>query len=89
MMDGGRLANGCEPLKIEVETVPGVANVPEPRSFLLGSRHVGVAQVVDRWLSPAHAYFRIRTDDGALYILRHDVPTKQWEMTLFRAAGLP
>ena len=74
-------------MKIEVDSMSGVADAQEPRSFLLGSRRIGVLEIVDRWLSPVHAYFKVRTDDGALYILRHDVPTRQWEMTLFRADG--
>ena len=76
-------------MRIEVDSMSGVAGAPEPRSFLLGSRRIGVLEILDRWLSPAHAYFKVRTDDGALYILRHDVPTRQWEMTLFRADGAP
>lgn len=74
-------------MRIEVDAVPGAAAAREPRSFLLGSRRVGVIEIVDRWLSPAHSYFKVRTDDGALYILRHDLPSGQWEMTLFRADG--
>lgn len=75
-------------MRIEVDAVPGTA-AHEPRSFLLGSRRIDVVEILDRWLSSAHSYFKVRTDDGALYILRHDLPTGQWEMTLFRSDGTP
>jgi len=38
---------------------------------------------VDRWLAPEHRYFKVRGDDGGVYILRQDVAKDIWEMTLF------
>ena len=72
-------------MKLAVETARGTAADHEPRSFLLGAQRVVVVEIIDRWLSPTHSYFKVRTDDGSLYILRHDLPTGQWEMTLFRS----
>jgi RNA 3'-terminal phosphate cyclase len=38
---------------------------------------------VDRWLDPRHRYFKVRGDDGGIYILRHDTARDRWELTLF------
>jgi hypothetical protein len=39
-------------------------------------------EVLDRWLAPDHRYFKLRAPDG-IYIVRHDVTTQDWELTLF------
>ena len=57
---------------------------------LLGARPVEVVDVIDRWLAPDHRYFRVGGDDGAVYILRHDVGSERWELTMFdRRKGAP
>ena len=58
-----------------------------PRRFLLQERKIEVVEVVDRWLAPDHRYFKIRGDDGSIYIIRHDVVRDQWQLTLFARAG--
>jgi hypothetical protein len=47
-----------------------------------------VADVLDRWLAPDHRYFKVRGTDGAIYILRHDANSGDWELTLFENSGL-
>jgi hypothetical protein len=42
--------------------------------------------VLDRWLAPDHRYFKLRTEDGDLHILRHDVTSGRWELTVFQAS---
>ena len=58
-----------------------------PRAFVLGTRRVVVEEELDRWLDPQHRYFKVRGDDGDVYILRHDVPSDDWELILFNAGG--
>jgi hypothetical protein len=70
-------------LVIRVECYAGHRGEEEPRRFYLGTRPVGVLEVLDRWFSPDHRYFKVRGDDGDTYILRHDTLTDQWELTLF------
>ena len=57
-----------------------------PRRFTLG-RSIEVAEVLDAWLAPDHRYFKVRGDDGACYILRNDVLTDRWELTMFDRTG--
>lgn len=55
----------------------------EPCTFWLGERKVGVLAVLDRWLAPGHRYFKLLGDDHATYLIRHDVPTADWELILY------
>jgi hypothetical protein len=68
---------------IRVECYAGHRGEEAPRRFYLGARAIEVTEIVDRWLDPAHRYFKVRGDDGGVYILCHDVPEDFWEMTLF------
>lgn len=68
---------------IRVECYAGHRGEESPRRFFLGERAIEVVEIVDRWLAPAHRYFKVSGDDGGVYILRHDVPKDVWEMTLF------
>lgn len=70
-------------MKLRVECYAGYKGEETPRAFYLGDRRVEVKEVLDQWLAPDHRYFKVRGDNGSLYILRHDVPTDTWELTLF------
>jgi hypothetical protein len=74
-------------LAIRVECYAGQRAEEEPRRFWLGTTPVGVAEVLDRWLAPDHRYFKLRGDDGGIYILRHDAVGDRWELTMFERAG--
>jgi len=39
-----------------------------------------VREILDRWLHPAHRYFKVRVDDGRAFILRHDASSGEWEL---------
>jgi hypothetical protein len=69
---------------IPVECYAGWRGEETPRRFGTAGAQVEVAEVVDRWLAPDHRYFKVRDHHGALYILRHDVTTRQWELRFFR-----
>jgi hypothetical protein len=74
-------------LRLHVETYAGHRADESPRAFSLGARRVEIVEELDRWLDPEHRYFKVRDDDGDIYILRYDVPSDAWELTLFRAGG--
>ena len=56
---------------MKVECYAGYRGEETPRRFYLGKRCVEVVDVLDRWLDPAHRYFKLRGDDNGIYILRH------------------
>lgn len=68
---------------IKVECYAGYRGEQAPVRFYLGERCIEVVDVLDRWLAPSHRYFKLRGDDGGVYILRHDTDEGFWEMTLF------
>jgi len=74
------------PLSIKVECYAGYRGEETPQRFYIGDRRIEVARVVDRWLAPDHRYFKIKGDDGDLYIIRHDVINQGWELTLYESA---
>ena len=54
-----------------------------PCAFFVGGRRIEIVEVLDCWPGRDHRYFKVRGDDGALYIVRHDTPSGEWEITLF------
>ncbi|MBI5756868.1 MAG: hypothetical protein HZA12_08080 [Nitrospirae bacterium] len=70
-------------MEIKVECYAGHKGEETPRRFFIGERKIEVIEIVDCWLSPDHRYFKVRGDDGFLYILRHDAISMEWELTLF------
>ena len=79
--------NGMEKalIEIRVECYAGYRGEETPRRFFFKERPVEVVEVLDRWLDPQHRYFKLKGDDQALYIIRHDVGSGQWELTMFDA----
>ena len=43
-----------------------------------------VEEVVDQWYGPDAAFFKVRADDGNLYILRHQGVGDEWRLESFR-----
>lgn len=72
-------------MPIEVECTAGYRGEETPRVIRFGERRMTAVEVIDRWLAPDHRYFKIRGDDGGLYIIRHDVVTHVWELTFYAA----
>jgi len=75
-------------MELEVECYAGHRGEQEPRAFALGSRRVDIAEIVDRWISPLHRYFKVRAEDGDVYILRHDELSHVWTLTMYEAQRL-
>ncbi len=67
-------------MRIAVECYSGYRGEQEPRAFTLGERRFEVRELVDRWLHPAHRYFKVRVDDGRQFILRQDGDSGEWEL---------
>ncbi|MGA6826206.1 hypothetical protein ACO9S2_01210 [Nitrospira sp. NS4] len=68
---------------VRVECAQGQGGEEVPRLFFLGDRRIAIVAVLDCWPGMDHRYFKVRGNDGALYILRHDMPSGEWEIILF------
>lgn len=77
------------PFKVQVECYSGYRGEETPRRFFIEGKCIEVDEVVDRWLDPDHRYFKLRSPEGDLYILRHDTRSDCWELTLFESASNP
>jgi len=75
-------------MQIRVDCYAGYRGEETPRFIRLAVNKIEVIQVLDRWLAPDHRYFKLLGDDEATYIIRHDSVSGQWELVLYRAAGI-
>lgn len=70
-------------LTVRVECASDRRGEAVPRAFFVGGRRIEVAEILDVWPGRDHRYFKILCHDSGLYILRHDEPSREWEITLF------
>jgi len=68
---------------IHVECYAGFTGEQTPRAVTIGDRRVVVEEVLDQWLAPDHRYFKLRGDDQDIYIVRRDVASGKWTLTMF------
>jgi uncharacterized protein with PIN domain len=80
-------ARRSPPLSLSVDCYAGYRGEETPVRFRLDDRPFDVERVEDRWLAPDHRYFKVITTGGGRYILRHDVTTGTWELTMFERPG--
>jgi hypothetical protein len=57
--------------RVQVECYSGYKADERPLRFLLGEICYSVEKVLDQWYGPGSTYFRVKADDGNLYVLRH------------------
>jgi len=71
-------------MRIEVESDPGESGIEKPRRIRLDGRVVEIVETIDRWPGPDYYYFKVKGDDGNLYILRLNEARREWELTMFQ-----
>lgn len=71
---------------LQVECYAGHLGDEKPRMLLLDERKIFVEEVLDSWLGPDHRYFKLKGDDGEVYIIRQDATSGTWELTPKRGA---
>jgi hypothetical protein len=72
---------------VRIECYAGHRGEPTPRRIAFDARSLELVELIDSWLGPDHRYFKMRAEDGATYILRHDEPSGRWEIILYQAPG--
>ena len=73
-------------MKVRVECYAGYQGDEEPRALHLGDERRTVVAIAARWREPDADLFRVRADDGHVYVLRHDREDDGWEIVQTRLA---
>ena len=64
-----------EEMKLEVDCYSGRTADERPVRFRLEDCQYMVEEVLDQWYGPQDAFYKVRADDGNLYILRRETST--------------
>ncbi len=79
---------------IQVESYAGYKGEESPRAFVYLGKRYEVDEIMDRWyeggLDPKalrHDYFRVKTKEGEIYLLRYTPRFQSW--TLCRRVPAP
>ncbi len=74
-------------MRVQVECYSGYRADERPLRFTVGSgagRTYEVREVLDQWIGVGYRCFRVRADDGNLYLLRHEDTGDSWTLEAFR-----
>ena len=71
-------------MKLRVECYAGRKADERPVRFQMGEHAYIVEEVVDQWYGPDDVFYKVRADDGTLYIMRHTAATDEWRLESFR-----
>jgi len=71
-------------MRIEVESDADDRGIEKLTRIRLDGRIVGIVETIDRWTGPDYYYFKVKGDDGNLYILRRDEARDSWDLTMFQ-----
>lgn len=76
-------------MKLNVECYAGRKVDERPVRFELEGRQYLVETVPDQWYGPESIFYKVRADDGNLYILRQQtsIPDGMWDLVSFRQTG--
>ena len=65
-------------VKIRVNTYSGYKADERPTSFLLGETRLEVVEIIDRYYDPHEDVFKVKADDGGVYLIGHDRSDDSW-----------
>ena len=71
-------------MKLRVECYSGSKADERPVRFYLGEQLRLVEEILDQWYSPNDTFFKVRADDGNLYILGQNRSSAEWSLESFR-----
>jgi hypothetical protein len=64
--------------RITVQCYAGYKGDERPTAFELAGRTLQILEIADRWYDPDSNYFKVVAEDGARYLLRHDLNSDLW-----------
>ena len=73
-------------LLVRVETYSGFKADERPSRLHLGGHVYEIADIEDRWYEPGATFFRVLTENGDRYLLRHQEAQDVWTLVGYRSA---
>ncbi len=67
-------------MKIKVISYSGYKANERPIRFLFGERWLEVREIIGRWRDEKYDSFKVRADDGRVYVLRWDRIDDIWKI---------
>ena len=73
-------------MKLEVVCYAGRKADERPVHFRMGGHEYRVEDILDQWYGPEKAFYKVRADDGNLYILSRETSVTEglWDLVSFR-----
>jgi hypothetical protein len=71
-------------IKLHVDCYSGHTARERPVRFAMGEKNYNVTDLIDRWYGPDYLYFKVRADDGNIYILKCDEINDEWVLEYFK-----
>jgi hypothetical protein len=80
----GGLRGGCDGYEMEmdlaVDCYSGRKADERPVRFRLDKRDYTVEEVLDQWYSPDNTFYKVRAQDGNVYVLRQQTADGSWHL---------
>ena len=75
---------------LAVQCYAGHKGTQRPQRFSLAEHWLEVEEILKEWREPDAVFFRVRADDGNIYVLRKGVgaATKDWSIEFVGSADL-
>ena len=77
-------------IELKVECYAGYKADERPHRFAFAGHADAppheVLEILDQWYGVDYQCFKVRADDGHIYILRHEALTDRWRLDSFRQA---
>ena len=73
---------GMDMAHVTVEAYAGYKGEETPRAFTLEGTQLLVSEIVARWYTETHSYFRVCASDQHRYVLRYDLDNLIWELVM-------
>ena len=67
-------------VEVRVECYAGYRGDETPRRLHFEGREIEVSEVLSRWKEPGVLFFRVRTEEGRLYVLHKDESAGRWDI---------
>lgn len=71
-------------IRIHVDCYSGHTAHERPVRFDFGDNKHDITDLIDRWYGPDYLYFKVRADDGNIYILKCNERNNEWELEYFK-----